>query len=307
MRIGNRNFPYPVFNRNPALTSYKTSLFQFLIANETGKKNPSIDPKTGFLLKGACFATNSDRLRHLIEDGKASVVLIIECSETLFRKKYILSETPQDIVIPAGDIHGRLECSVYGYLNQEIIGFIDPDFIDDYSDLSYALEKGDIIAADDGFGTKVQLDETESDYVPSIITVVRKPKDADQSVSVDLQLSKIVIGLAPDAFEKYYNSKDIVSMRPIYFSFLLVPAMAQVFSELKKSANTSNFDNFSLNYNWFESLQKSYAKVFGHKLDGAELDQLDPLKAAQALLNYPINEAIDETWILANTHPDGEE
>lgn len=300
MRIGNRSFPYPVVNKNQSLSGFKSSFFHLEINPKTD--NPSVDPASGLVIHGISFATNSDFLKTLIKSGKAAVVLLIECSDTLFRRSYPLSEQPQDITVPASSLSGRTDCSAFVYLKENTDEYCDSDFLEDYESLSFSLEKGDIIAADDGFSVNVILDKTQSDYVPSFVSVVKKLDDPSENIDVSLGKTKISIGVCPEQFDKYYGSKDIVLMQPFYFSILLVPALAQALYQLQKESANGGFDGLSLKYDWFLSLSKAYANANnGTKLDETELANLEPFLAAQKLLNLPITKAIDDIWGAVNS------
>ena len=84
MQIAKKIFPYPIINRESQYSTYTNSSFSLELEE--------IDSEKIFYLKKVRYSTDSELLKKLINDKKVEVALIIECSETIYRKKIILNE-----------------------------------------------------------------------------------------------------------------------------------------------------------------------------------------------------------------------
>ena len=153
MQIAKKIFPYPIINRESQYSTYNNSNFSLELEE--------IDSERIFYLKQVRYSTDSELLKKLIDDKKVEVALIIECSETIYRKKIILNEEGIDIPLYKSDFSGRVVYSIYAYTTQDIILETSEEFLEDYQGINYDLEKYSIIAADDGRTIYMNHEETE--------------------------------------------------------------------------------------------------------------------------------------------------
>ena len=113
MQIAKKIFPYPIINRESQYSTYNGSSFSLELEE--------IDSEKIFYLKKVRYITNSELLNKLIKESKVEVALIIECSETIFRKKVLLNEEGIDIPLCKSDFSGKVVYSMYAYTTQNIV------------------------------------------------------------------------------------------------------------------------------------------------------------------------------------------
>lgn len=304
MQIGNRQLPYPVFNRSESLNCFQNG--RFIFEHTSCERNEETDE---FVIHGACANFNSPLLECLLEAGKIGIMMIVECSETVYRKNWELSVVPKDIAFPFSDVHGKVVVSAFAYAKEAMSGYCDDDFLPEYSGISFEIEKNDILAIDDGFSLPANHIEKSDDYVASIVTVSKKLTD-DKLMEVQLKTNKIDILLPPEQYDIYDMTKKIPQLKNIYFATLLVPAITSALSQLVAEANGKGyryFEDFEDEYEWCKSFAAAYKKKIGKELTLEELNTLNALEVAQLILNNPTTTGVKEIYNLAYTNPEENE
>ncbi|MGS0972246.1 MAG: hypothetical protein ACVCEJ_03240 [Candidatus Izemoplasmataceae bacterium] len=282
MRLGNRLFPYPVLNNDKSISLYNESSFDFLSKVEINQKQ--------FVLKDTYYVLTNNKLNELIKSGMAEVLCVVECSTTVYREVFTIGDEPKDIVIDVKRLNGKVTVSAYIYAKNEIIGFNDEDFDVDYKDYSFQIEQYDILAADDGFTTKVVYEDDEDDKISSIFLVIKDAEDNLNEMKVELLPAKIQITIPEKQFNKYENLKTNEYFRNMFFSFFIIPSLVYAFEHIKKE----NFENALMEYDWFSSVQTSYKEKTGKELNESEFENVSPFYIAQIVMDYPVIKAIDE-------------
>lgn len=287
MRIGNRLFPYPVLNREHIANHFINSSFRLdlTIHKEQGY----------FILKDICYVTNNENLLRLVYENKVSVLCIVECSQTVYRQSFEISDVPQTIRIPIFDLKDNVVISSYAYAKENINNYYDGDFLEEYQGVSFDIEKYDILASDDGFTDKVVYEENQDAKVSSIFLVVKDLDSNSKAMKVEMKSNKIILTLPPDQFTMYDRMKLISHFQNVYFSIMLVPALAQIFESLKKDS----IEEIRYEYDWFLSIEKAYEKVFGFALSQSDFQSADSLILAQELLGSPSTKAIETIYRFA--------
>lgn len=80
MQVKGKIFPYPVINYNKAFSNYNDNNFQIVF-------EPAEDEKS-YILKNCRFESDSVLINELYSEGKIGIVLIVECSNTVYRKSF---------------------------------------------------------------------------------------------------------------------------------------------------------------------------------------------------------------------------
>ena len=139
MQLGNRVFPYPVLNENAGLSDYKESS-TFMVSFDTDKNGSPyvIDGKVIF--KNLHYTITDESLKKLIEEGKLKGAFIVECSASVYRSKFEISQTPYDLPVSVHDLNGNVVASCYVYATEDIIGFKSDGFIDEYKDYTFDID-----------------------------------------------------------------------------------------------------------------------------------------------------------------------
>ena len=290
MRIGRRLFPYPLLNNEKLYSQFKDSTFALqyeeLITNEN------------YVLKNIkCEVTNSS-LIELINMERASIVCVIECAGTMFRKSYKLSTEPTSIIIPLTDLNGKISVSAYIVANEDIENYFSDDFFDDYEGINFYIEKNDILAVDDGFFNKIDFDEEQDTKKSSIFVIIKDKTIKDETMQIEYDSSKIIISLPEEQWNTYEKTKRIKKFESMYFSIIAIPALSYALASLQ--AKSESVDSLRMDYKWFNSFMIQYANIHeGQELVDEEFIKMNPHLEAQLMMNLAVTKSLDDIFGLA--------
>lgn len=85
MQVKGRIFPYPVLNNNPVFSGFKSESFSL--------NYKAVEDESNYTLKGLTFATESKAINSLFKEGRIGICLIVECSDTVYRKNSSLRKS----------------------------------------------------------------------------------------------------------------------------------------------------------------------------------------------------------------------
>lgn len=282
MQLGNRVFPYPVLNKNGSLSDYKESS-TFMVSFDTDENGAPyvIDGKVIF--KNLHYTITDESLKKLIEEGKLKGAFIVECSASVYRNKFEISQTPYDLPVSAHDLNGNVVVSCYVYATEDIVGFKSDGFIDEYGDYTFEIDKFDILAADDGYKFRIDLDPTEDDKVASIFTVV--PVETDDGImKYENSDRNITIQLPRQYFDSYESIKRKKEFNNIAFAMLAIPVLANCISEIQ-TYDWDDIESICDRHRWFNAVRISYRRKRGTELILEDFNDMNSLELAQLVLN----------------------
>ena len=286
MEIKYKLYPYPVlWNKND---DYKMpSEFSAEIKTEENFKNTKL--KIKFFLK-------DKEIEKLIRENKAEYVVHIEGTRTYFRDFISTRESEITYDLKDRDILGKLEINFFILAKQDIKGYRNDNFNEDYSSEAFNLKKGNIIAIADGYKANIEKIDDELGKVASIFTICQRETVEQIGMVIEMNDHKIRVALNKTDYESYcYLSHEPNKVETIN-TIIVFPALIYVFEqlkleELKKSSNKSEYED----YNWYSSLEKIFRKN-GKELN-KELEQGLSIDLAQRVLNYPIERAFNSLKI----------
>lgn len=287
MQIAKKIFPYPIINRELQYSTYNNSIFLLEL--------DEIDTDKIFYLKNVRYSTNSELLKKLISEDKVEISLIIECSETIFREKYILKETGIDIPLNKSNFSDRVIYSMYAYAKKDFILPSSDEFLEDYQGIDYAIEKYSILAADDGRTIYMNHEETEENVVKSIFSIVPILNNDDNVFYVDCENSKkITISLSENDFNNYKEIYNIDTYKELFFSILLIPSLAEALTKCKllMTDGETEFEYIEDTYKWFKAILQAYETQTRKKLTSEEFKDISSIELAQQLLGKPISQSL---------------
>lgn len=291
MRIGKRLFPYPILNNDRLYSQFKSSTFAL-------EYEEMVTEETYSLQDLKCEIT-SEFLIQLIKEEKAQIVIVVECASTMFRHHYTIPLEPSKIIIPISDLNGKVTVSAYVVATQNIDDYSCKDFLDDYEDYSFSIEKNDILAVDDGFTNKIEFDENEDTKKSSIFVVIKDKTIKDETMRIDYDSSKVIIYLPEEQWNTYEKTKRIGKFQNLYFSVLAIPALVYAIQDLGKKAFL--LDQLRMDYSWFNAFLVSYKNINGHELTDEEFLTMNAYLEVQKLMNYPVTKALDDIFNLTIT------
>lgn len=286
MRVGKKLFPYPVINNSEKVSSFKNASFSLVYEDASDEEN--------LILKNTHLVIDDMNLINLISTGKVKGALIIECSSTIFREKKEIDLENRDIIIPLSDLNDKVYISSFLYATEDINGYKSENFLDDYEDYSFNVEKYDILAADDGFFKTIEYDQEEDQKNDSIFSVI-KTKKID-TMLVDVSQKKIIIKLPESEHGLYTNLRYNKTYQPLFFSMMAIPALSNVLQKFKDQ--DMDIEDIADDYYWFNAILVSYEKIYGKKLTNEVFKETETLTLAQKLLNNSTLEGINKLFRL---------
>lgn len=285
MRIGRKLFPYPVLNNNPSLNGYEKTTFSLNVN--------VIQESKDFVLKQASINTNNETILEMIEDGLLGATIVVECSSTLYRSDFEISNKPEDIKIPIYLLRDKVTISSFIYSKKPIKNFYSNDFQDDYKPYRFDLEQYAIVAADDGITVNVDYEEEESKKTSSIFLIINNEEIENGVMKVDVNSKKIIINLSKFNFDTYHGLKNNVVYKDVFFSLLAVPALIYALGKIKESEEI-DLDQIRNDYLWFNSIEKAYEKVFKTNLTDDKYKELSSIEFAQEVLDNPTTKSMQD-------------
>lgn len=302
MLIGNKMFSYPILNHDQNRSTYFDKSFDFEYGEEENESQ--------LILKDIHFSSNSTLFNKLFNEGKIKVRCVIECSQSIFRNSYDLTqETGHDIVLNKAELTEKVVVSAFAYATEDITIESD-EFIEDYHGIKFDIEKYNILAAHDGYNFYARKEEKEDNIVHSIFTVIpsHEMKD-DDGYEVNYKGKKISISLSDKAFSNYKIIYTTPAYKEIFFGMILVHALEMALSAAIKMVTDDgkDLDDICNTYRWFSSVMNGFLLREGKELTIDILKDYSNEKAcllAQKLLGNPINKALGS--MVKDTQPKGE-
>lgn len=306
MHIGNRIFPYPVLNKNEALSDYNADAI-FNLKFDVEENGAPIVQNGEVVFKNLHYIITDDSLITLLEQGKLKGAFIVECSASVYRSCFDISTVPYDLRISANEINGNVVVSCYLYAAADIADFKSTSFLPEYAGYSFDIDKFDILAVDDGFKFKIELDPTEDNKVASIFMVVKKEDDGD-IMSYDYDDKKVIVRLPTTYYECYDNIKTKKECNNIAFAMIAIPTLACCLEDIA-TREYCTIEEILDDYSWFNAICISYKRRSGNVLTFEDFEGMDKLELAQMVLNSASCNALkdfDNMLLGGMNHPEEE-
>ena len=298
MQIGKRGYPYPILNNAANYNCYKNSTYSLEYENAEDPNN--------FILKNVRIETNSEELKNMLNKNIAKAMIIIESSATIFKYSEEISTTPKDIILPIGNLSGKVEISSIVYVTENLVGFSSNDFTEDFNNYKFNIEKYCPIAIDDGYIVKIEYDDFADKKVSSIFSVVESYDPELKYMKVINGDRKIKIELPEDAFKKFDALNGQSTFYNIFFSMIIIPALTACLkdfqAEIKYQEKT--IEDISDSHSWFLSIQNVYKKIYNKDIKDEEFINLDALEFSQTIFDYCSVNSIEDFYDLIKRKTD---
>lgn len=296
MQVKNKLFPYPILNRHAINSAYFNKSFDLVYECEK--------TTNGINLNNIRFETNSDYLLNLFQQGKIGVVCIIECSYTVFRRSYPISNAKgKTIVIRNDDFNGKVEISMFAYAKENIILNSD-ELLEDYRGIDFVIDKYDLLAVNDGYTVQIVHMENEANLVKSIFCItIDDNLESNNSYSVTYDSGpKINIYLPREQYEKYNIIFNTDVFKEVFFNMLLVPVLTEAFTTIRKSLEDEpqDIDDICRKYTWFYSVMNGFKKLSNKDLTKDLFLEFAPTVLAQEILGKPFGTALSNIVSVIN-------
>lgn len=287
MQVRGKLFPYPVLNNNLALSNYANKTFDLLFEDKSDDNN--------LYLQNVGYYCNSASINKLIEGGKIGVLLIVESANVIYRKKIDITNGKIDFEISNQELSGKIEISMYAY-SKESFTYIADEVDSDYKDLSFEIEKYDIIAINDGISRTILHKDSEENLVKSIFSIQPLSSIEDGMFDVQYENSrKILISMSDHDHGNYNIVYSMPTYQEVFFNMILIPSLTQALSkcffEVQRGAD---LDDIILNFQWFASIQKQYKRLTNNELNRENFLSIPPIQLAQMVLGKPIKLSLEK-------------
>lgn len=266
MRKSNINYPHPVLHI--ANEDYVDSEFSIELP---------VDPYIeGELAKIEIrYELKSNGLQEYINNSKANVVVYLESVEAEFRKIFYFSKDSNhlDIEINKNSLSKKLQIKAYIVASSTINPFVLPEHNQElFGGIPFSLNKGDILAIDDGFSVPLENYDPLVDR-PSIFSIRKQLDNPKEEVSVDmLTRDKITILLNEETFAKYQKLYEAPDVRSLLASMFAVPVLVDALSYIK-NADSDAIDGLS-ELKWYQVVSEKIKEL---KIDLANEDSMTKL------------------------------
>lgn len=288
MRIGKRLFPYPILNSERLYSQYKKSIFSLQFDEKIS------DDGQWYILENIHCKLDNQTLIDLINSGLAEIICIIECPTTMYRKKHVIHLKPIDIKISLFDIYNKVNISAFIVAKEDINNFHSEDFLDDYENIPFTIEKHDILAADDGYINNIDFYDKDDDKKSSIFIIIKDKNITDGTMQVDYDSEKLTISLPEEQWNIYNQMKRIKKYESLFFSILAIPALEYSLSCLQNT-NTP-VSTLLIEYSWFNSFASAYQKIHNKELTDDIFNKMDSNLESQIILGSPVANAVNEIF-----------
>jgi len=285
MRIENsRLFPYPLLNSEKLFSQFKLATFQ-LMYNETVTEKD-------YILENVYIILDNPYLLNLLDKKIVEACCVIECAPTMFRKKYIISTVSSKIVVPLGELNGKISVSAYIIAKQNIDDYYCEDFLEDYEDYKFSIEKNDILAYDVGFINRLDfnLDDKKKS---SIFLVIKDVSIKDETMRLDFDSSNVIAYLPEEQWNIYEKTKNMDKLQNLYFSIIGIPALSFALARLQKEASV---DALGMEYKWFKVFANAYENVHQEELTDDLFAAMDIYLETEKIMNTPITKSLDDIF-----------
>lgn len=267
----NKAFPHPVLRHGS--DDYPDAEFEVQMRLHRQKGSSAVHLSADFSL------SEDDILAH-IEHGRASFVLILECSMTHVRRAYRARRPTLDEMLPAGELRGLVELRPFVVATCAIGDFRAEGWHDDYRSIdSTSVAAGAVLAADEP--KHYYVDNAEEAPIGSIFATTPVSTVQDGRWRCDLGGERIEIQLSTIDHAQLTSARrtlDGTADAAYLMNGIYLPALHHVLMEA--DLNSDEYDG----RRWFRSLN---ARLVEHKLKSLGTEGVNRLEDAQLLLASP--------------------
>lgn len=239
-------------------------------------------------------------LARLIEQGRAEFVIHLECARTSYRDIICTRDVRFSRELPHRMLSGRLAVCAFIVAARDLSDYTSRDFNSDYAGISFAIERGSILAIGGQYNLIIEKEVEEFAKIPSIFTICKYATDTDELMKIDIDGDKIVVSLAEKCFQDYKVLINIPRYLPTFHAMVVLPALVYLFETLRAQGVEEYEDR-----RWFRAIDKKLRR-FGQSLDDATLGDVPSYELAQRLLDYPVSRGLTAITALDDTEEDDE-
>jgi len=268
------DYPFPVVKND--LSDYKSSKFITEITVTPENNGYKIDTQ---------ISINNKEITLLLEAGKASVGVYIQCDTTWLREIHRVSLGNDSFILSTQDVHHRVYICPVITANEKITAFSSDDFVDEYKGMSFIIHPGDPLAIG-------EVKYFDADYEDDIL------RKGDPIISVDSNptVKDMYFGLESDVLvvyvpEKVKNAFTAMKISPEKYSVLSVMFYLPAITEGVRCL-AENEERY-VAYEWGKTMRQSIMNLAAGDEDKYTAMLDNPFQTAQKLLGGMDKAALD--------------
>lgn len=266
----NINYPYPVIREYT--DDYQSTEF-------IGELKVLLEPD-GYAVH-TNFEINNKGIQILLSKRILTYALEVQCVSTWFRKLYPIHEN-RVIRLDPQMIHERVELIPCIVAATSIEGFTNEDFAEEYQDMKFDLNAGDII----GIGQKRTFDALyQNDIIKNGSSIVDVGgNDKLKEIQCDFSQSTIKLTLPADQYENYRSCGYNRSKYKMLNAILIVPALVEAIGIIAADEKDPEHQSGHQNRAWYKTIVVNL-KRFAENDERKYLQLLEkPFASAELLL-----------------------
>lgn len=269
----NASYPYPVlFEGND---DYTNSSFETTYDLRTLFGKIQVD--VGFTLQ-------NQGIQKLVDDGLCKFVIQIESPLTSYRQLFKTTDKQLTIEIDETNLRGKVSLHSFIIATTKIEGYSNGKLSDWFEGAHIVFEIGNFLAIGNAIETDIVDNQFELMDLPSVMKV-RLAKGIDV-MEVDFSSHDIVVALPEKEYMQYANHANSM-LKNTVLTMVILPALTYVFSRMIDS------DVAEEDYVWYRVLEKKFQEN-GYAIEDVGTDELSALKAAQLILQKPLQSSFLE-------------
>lgn len=278
MEIKYKLYPYPVLAYYS--DDYKEGSFETTIDLRKDGYNIRIDFMASLTNEG---------LKALIQKGQARYVYHLECAQTGFREVVTTEKVSESCVLSDKKVCGKLQICPFIAATQDIPGYSNAGFHDDYIGATFEIEAGCVLAVGKQVDATISKEMEDLANTPSVFSIIRNADPLVTHMIVGIDGQKIVIKLP---LNDYYSYKQLAKeplTQSVLNSITIIPALTFALEELK-CRTIEEREEFS-EYGWYRTVRKALLTKFDVDVESDDFNQQNMVILAQRLINDPLTDA----------------
>lgn len=269
MKFNNRQYPHPVLGMGEDESKDVNGLIEVDLKVSSTGTEIEISPT---------FRISNNGLQSLIDNNIVVYVAHLYCRGTMYRDVFKSNKNVFDAIkIDSYRLNDEVEMDFFVCANENIHSYKNQDFNSDYDGLSFAIDKGDILA----YAGKGKFYANKSpEELKSISALMNIDTTGDNNHPMKLNYSgeKITILLCQAEYENYQIVKGNQISINILLSCVVLPALVEAF-HFVSSEESAEFND-----------RRWYKFLTDHK-DKSKYGS--PLEMAQGILQLPNNRSFE--------------
>lgn len=233
------------------------------------------------------FEHDNGSLDELIETGRATYAVHVECRRNFYREMHYSAERLCRLSIPAVALVGKVEVSGFVVARHPMAEYRIGGAHPDYGAATFGVGVGDVLAVAESWTFDAHVDYDPLKSIASILTIQRSEVLADGPMSVDSLGDRIIVVLSQRDYDRYRDLKGDPKLGPLLANQVVVPVLVDLVGQMTGASDDVHEED--MGKRWYRSVIR---KLEG---DGCDLrgGKVTALEATQRLLQQPLRRSLE--------------